>query len=257
MPHLPVGAYASWARCPCHICPWVRTLHGQDAHATFWNFRRRSAELTMVAARFDYLMTALKPTDDELLREMLAGDEEAFAALYRRRQGGIYRFALQMSGSPALSEDVTQEVFMMLMRDSLNYDPTRGSLSAFLIGVARNLVRQRLGREQIYVSMDDEAEGTVDRFHALECPLENLSRGEAIESIRRAVLSLPARYREVVVLCELQELSYSDAAGVLDCAIGTVRSRLHRARAMLLEKMRPEKKSEAVTDSMEQARCFA
>lgn len=203
-------------------------------------------------------MTALKPTDDELLTGMLAGDEEAFAALYRRRQGGIYRFALQMSGSSALSEDVTQEVFMMLMRNGLNYDPTRGPLSAFLIGVARNLVRQRLGREQIYVSMDDDGEGSgVDRFYALESPLEELSRGETIESIRRAVLSLPARYREVVVLCELQELSYSDAATILDCAIGTVRSRLHRARAMLLEKMRPQKKSEPVTDSVEQARCFA
>lgn len=212
----------------------------------------------MVAARFNCLMTALKPTDDELLRGMLDGDEDAFATLYRRRQGAIYRFSLQMSGSPTLSEDVTQEVFMLLMRDGLNYDPTRGSLSGFLIGVARNLIRQRLGREQIYVSMEDEEQGAVaDRFYSLESPLEELSRGEAIESIRRAVLSLPARYREVVVLCELQELSYSDAAVILDCAIGTVRSRLHRARAMLLEKMRPQKKSELATDSVAQARCFA
>jgi RNA polymerase sigma-70 factor (ECF subfamily) len=233
-------------------------LHGQDAHATtFWNFPSFSAELTMAAAQFDSLMTALKPTDDELLRGMLDGDQEAFATLYRRRQGSIYRFSLQMSGSPALSEDVTQEVFMMLMREGLSYDPTRGPLSAFLIGVARNLIRQRLGREQSYVSMEDEGEGAMsDRFHALDSPLEDLSRGEAIESIRRAVLSLPARYREVVVLCELQELSYSDAASILDCAIGTVRSRLHRARAMLLEKMRPEKKSEPA-DSVAQARCFA
>jgi RNA polymerase sigma-70 factor (ECF subfamily) len=225
---------------------------------TFWNFRGSSAELSMVAARFNYLMTALKPTDNELLTGMLDGDEEAFAALYRRRQAGIYRFALQMSGSPALAEDVTQEVFMMLMRDGLNFDFTRGPLSAFLVGVARNLVRQRLGREQIYVSMEDDGEGDfADRLHALDSPLEDLSRGETIDSIRRAVLSLPARYREVVVLCELQELSYSDAASILDCAIGTVRSRLHRARAMLVEKLRPQKKSEPVADSVEQARCFA
>lgn len=205
------------------------------------------------------MMTALKPTDNELLSAMLGGDEDALATLYRRRQGGIFRFALQMSGSPALSEDVTQEVFMILMRDGLNYDSARGSLNAFLFGVARNLVRQRLGREQFYVSMDHETEnGTVaEGFLADDSPLDELSRGEAIESVRRAVLSLPPRYREVIVLCELQEMSYADAAGVLDCAIGTVRSRLHRARAMLIEKLRPEGTEEPVADSVKQARCFA
>jgi RNA polymerase sigma-70 factor, ECF subfamily len=204
-------------------------------------------------------MTALKPTDNELLSATLGGDEEAFVVLYRRRQGAIYRFSLQMCGSPALSEDVTQEVFMILMKDGANYDVTRGPLTAFLIGIARNLIRQRLGREQIYVSMEDDlGDGIVaDRFHAAESPLEDLSRGETIESIRRAVLSLPARYREVIVLCELQELSYADAATVLDCAIGTIRSRLHRARAMLLEKMRPERTTEPAADSVKQARCFA
>jgi len=205
------------------------------------------------------MITVLKPTDNELLNAMLGGDEEALATLYRRRQGGIYRFALQMSGSPALSEDVTQEVFMILMRGGFTYDAARGSLSAFLFGVARNLVRQRLGREQFYVSMDDEAgEGTVAAgIHAPDSPLDDLSRGEAIESVRRAVLSLPARYREVIVLCELQEMSYADAASVLDCAVGTVRSRLHRGRAMLIDKVRPERKEESAADGVKQARCFA
>ena len=205
------------------------------------------------------MMIALKPTDNELLSAMLGGDEEALATLYRRRQGGIYRFALQMSGSPALSEDVTQEVFMILMRDGMTYDPTRGALGAFLFGVARNLVRQRLGREQFYVSMNDEAgAGNVaEEIHADDSPLEDLSRGEAIESVRRAVLSLPPRYREVVVLCELQEMSYAEAANVLDCAIGTVRSRLHRARVMLVEKMRPQREQKTATEGVKQARCFA
>jgi RNA polymerase sigma-70 factor (ECF subfamily) len=204
-------------------------------------------------------MTVLKPTDNELLSAMRAGDEEALALLYRRRQGGIYRFALQMSGSPALSEDVAQEVFMMLMRDRVTYDSARGSLSAFLFGVARNLVRQRLGREQFYVSLSDETgEGIVaDEFHTDENPLDDLSRGETIQTVRRAILSLPSRYREVVVLCELQEMSYAEAACVLECAIGTVRSRLHRARAVLIEKMRPAEVEKPAADSVKQARCFA
>ena len=86
--------------------------------------------------------------DVTLLRRMSAGDEEAFTALYRRRQGGIYRFALQMSGSEAIAEDVTQEVFLLLIREETAYDPSRGSLQGFLYGVARNHVLRALERNR-------------------------------------------------------------------------------------------------------------
>jgi RNA polymerase sigma-70 factor (ECF subfamily) len=91
-------------------------------------------------------------SDSELLRAMLAGDEEALALLYRRRQSGIYRFALQMSGSKTIAEDVTQEVFLFLMREGHVFDPARGSVSAFLFGVARNHVLRRFCTQaMIYV----------------------------------------------------------------------------------------------------------
>jgi RNA polymerase sigma-70 factor (ECF subfamily) len=199
------------------------------------------------------------PDDGELLRSMLAGDEEALATLYRRRQGSIYRFALQMSGSPALAEDVTQEVFMVLMREGTSYDSARGPLNWFLFGIARNLVRQRLGREQFYASLTDDAneQSSPAELQAVSDPLAELSRSETIETVRKAVLSLPPRYREVVVLCELQEMSYAEAAAVMECAIGTVRSRLHRARALLIEKMRPAREENSVTNGVKTARCFA
>lgn len=199
------------------------------------------------------------PSDGELLQSMLAGDEEALAALYRRRQGSVYRFALQMSGSPALAEDVTQEVFMALMRDGTSYDLARGPLNWFLLGIARNLVRQRLGRERFYASpVDDQGGDSVaGEPQAVSDPLDELSRTETIEVVRKAVFSLPLRYREVVVLCELQELSYTEAAGILGCAIGTVRSRLHRGRALLIEKMRPANEENSTADGVKAARCFA
>jgi RNA polymerase sigma-70 factor, ECF subfamily len=199
------------------------------------------------------------PSDSELLQSMLAGDEEALAALYRRRQGNVYRFALQMSGSPALAEDVTQEVFMALMRDGTSYDSSRGPLNWFLLGIARNLVRQRLGRERFYVSLADDQDGdpVASEPQAVSDPLHELSRTETIEVVRKAVFSLPLRYREVVVLCELQELSYAEAAGILGCAIGTVRSRLHRGRALLIEKMRPANEENSTADGVKAARCFA
>lgn len=205
-------------------------------------------------------MTALKdPSDGELLQAMFAGDEEALAVLYRRRQGSIYRFALHMSGSTALAEDVTQEVFMALMRDGTSYDSARGPLNCFLLGITRNLVRQRLGRERFYASLaDDQGDHSVVREpQIVSDPLDELSRTETIEVVRKAVFSLPLRYREVVVLCELQELSYAEAAGVLGCAIGTVRSRLHRARALLIEKMRPAQKEDSTADGVKTAGCFA
>lgn len=88
-------------------------------------------------------------------------------------------------------------------------------------------------------------------------PLDEMSRAEAIEAVRRAVLALPEHYREVVVLCDLQEMSYGETAEILGCAIGTVRSRLHRARALLIEKLRPAREEEAASARVKSTRCFA
>ena len=198
--------------------------------------------------------------DSELLRSMLAGDEEALALLYRRRQGAVYRFALQMSGSKTIAEDVTQEVFLFLMREGHVFDPARGSVSAFLLGVARNHVLRRLRVEHLLAPLGDDSEDDLPSLHATTdlCPLEDLTRAETIESVRKAVLSLPSKYREVVVLCELQDISYGETAEILGCAIGTVRSRLHRARALLLAKLRPVVKAEeAGSATVKSARCFA
>jgi len=197
------------------------------------------------------------PSDNELLQSMMAGDEAALAALYQRRARDIFRFALQMCGSQALADDVTQEVFMVLIREGHAFDAARGSVSAFLMGVARNLVLRRLRRERFYVSFeeDSQADTAQNISQTTQTPLDDLSRTETIESVRKAVLALPERYREVVVLCDLQEMSYLEAAEILGCAVGTVRSRLHRARALLIEKMRPAEEEEAV--DVKSARCFA
>ncbi len=199
-------------------------------------------------------------SDCDLLRSMLAGDEEALALLYRRRQAAVYRFALQMSGSKTIAEDVTQEVFLFLMRDGHVFDPDKGSLSAFLLGVARNHVLRRLRVEQLLAPLGDDADEELPSLHSTNdfCPLEDLTRAETIESVRKAVLSLPPKYREVVVLCELQGFSYVETAEILGCAIGTIRSRLHRARALLLEKLRPAAEVEETSAAtVKSARCFA
>jgi RNA polymerase sigma-70 factor (ECF subfamily) len=199
-----------------------------------------------------------QPSDSELLQSMLAGDEQALAALYQRLQQSIYRFAFQMSGSPAVAEDVTQDVFIWLMREGQSFDPARGSLRNFLLGVARNYVLRKLRRERFYVAIEEDGEAATDRAaRGGAVQLDELSRSETIAAVRKAVLLLPEKYREALVLCDLEELSYAEAAEVLGCAVGTVRSRLHRGRALLLEKLRSEQEDETVAATTKSARCFA
>jgi RNA polymerase sigma-70 factor (ECF subfamily) len=201
------------------------------------------------------------PSDNDLLRLMAAGDEAAFVTLYRRRQGGIYRFALQMSGSEAVAEDVTQEVFMVLMGEAKNYDPSKGSLTGYLYGIARNQVLRALSRDRSLVSIgegyEEDGETGHEQLIAQDDPLGDLTRSEMIESVRQAVTNLPQHYREVVVLCDLHEMSYAEAAQVLNCAVGTIRSRLHRARSLLIEKLRATNEPGAASSIVNSARCFA
>jgi len=171
-------------------------------------------------------------TDQTLLERALEGAEDAFTALYRRRQGAIYRFALHMTGSTAIAEDVTQEAFLALILHGSRYDEARGTVAAFLYGIARKLVLRRLDRR------DEAALEVPEDYAGPEDLLEDLTRRESIEQVRQAVLSLPPIFREAVVLCDLQDSSYEEAALALDCPVGTVRSRLSRARAMLVRKLR-------------------
>src|ERR1700730_2780346 len=130
----------------------------------------------------------LETGDQDLLSRARNGDEESFTALYRRRQACVYRFALQMSGSPSIAEEVTQEVFLTVIRDTTRFDPQRGTLLAYLYGIARNQVLRSLERDRLYVQMQEEPDG--DGWTAREDTLGDLTRGETIESVRHAVLAL-------------------------------------------------------------------
>ena len=201
-------------------------------------------------------MTLGTETDDELLMRMRSGDEQAFVALYRRRQAAIYRFALHMSGSVTVAEDTTQEVFLALIRDECGFDPERGTLSGYLFGIARKLVLRYLERGRSDVALDVEENSTWPELAVNDDPLVDLTHREGIASLRRAVSALPRRYREVVVLCDLEEVDYADAASILGCPIGTVRSRLHRARALLLEKLHQERNFRPAMGAWKPVRCL-
>jgi RNA polymerase sigma-70 factor, ECF subfamily len=182
--------------------------------------------------------------DQELLRQLGKGSESAFRTVYERYQGRIYRFALHMSGNSALAEETTQEVFLALMGKPKGYDPARGSLAGYLFGIARNISRRAMQDTAADVPLEDD-DGERDEFAVAGDMdvLEELTNGELLAALRQAVLSLPGPYREAVVLCDLEEVSYQEAAGLLECSPGTVASRLSRARAMLKKKLSGQKSS--------------
>ena len=178
--------------------------------------------------------------DDVLLRRAAKGDEDAFALVYRRHQAALYRFALRMTGSAWGAEEIVQDVFMMIVREPKKYDPTRGALGAFLFGIARNLVMKHLERTPRETSLEENAENGAAIHRALHddgTPAVWAEKRERFERVRSAVLELPPEFREAVVLCELEEMSYEEAAEMIGCPIGTIRSRLHRGRALLLAKL--------------------
>ena len=186
-------------------------------------------------------MTILKDTrDDVLLRRAAKGDEEAFTLVYRRHQAPIYRFALRMTGSAWAAEEIVQDVFMTLIRDPKKYDFRLGTVSAFLYGVARNRVlkyRERLPREVALEEKNEDGTGPGVILKDTVTPAVWAEKRERSAQVRAAVLELPDEFREAVVLCELQDMSYEEAAAIIGCPIGTIRSRLHRGRTLLLAKL--------------------
>jgi RNA polymerase sigma-70 factor, ECF subfamily len=170
--------------------------------------------------------------DRDLLQRFRAGDREAFAEIYRSHRGAVYRFALLMTADEFHAAEITQDVFVWLIHHPARFDPGRGELSAFLVGVARQLLRKRANEERRWVELNESAASSAACSHAARD-----RDADDVICLRKAIAALPERYRVVVVLCDLEGKTYEEAAVIADCAIGTVRSRLHRARTLLARKL--------------------
>lgn len=155
--------------------------------------------------------------------------------LYARHYTRLYRFAFAFSGSEARAAEAVQEAFLDLIRNPGQFDPERGSAGALLFGMVRNRLRRarRMEREEPL-----EEEGPADDDLLLE-----LERAERVAAVREAILSLPEHYREVVLLCEIEECSYEETALALSVPMGTVRSRLSRAKQQLRLRLREFERS--------------
>lgn len=175
-----------------------------------------------------------------VLRSAWSGDERAFTALYRLHQAAVYRFAWLLTGSAAQAADITQDVFVELLSAPNGYNASRGSLAAYLCGIARF---------RAYRTMDSRLQ-SVDDFDALveahaahdapALPQERLERSRALQALYGAIRKLPPIFRDVLILVELQEMSYADTAAIAGIELGTVRSRLSRAKSRLAQLLNEE-----------------
>ena len=187
-------------------------------------------------------------SDAELLSSAMAGDEPAFLALYDRLKTSIFRYAFYMTNSKAAAEEVTQDVFIALMKHGDRYSESRGDVAGFAFGIARNLIRRTARAEQVYQPLP--AGEVLEKLAQITAAEEEsaparMMQHEIVATVQTAVASLPDHYRQVVVLCDLCELSYAEAAARLKCPVGTVRSRLNRGHALLLQKLKKPRKSDA------------
>jgi len=168
--------------------------------------------------------------DATLVRAIVEGREEAFRVIVIRYQRPLFRFFARLGFAPAAREDLAQETFLRMFRALASFDPARGSLAAWLFTIARNLAASERGR----VLREPTAhERTPDARSDGDGPAERHERAEAIDRLQRALAGLPEALQTTFVLVEACELSLKEVAAIERCALGTVKSRVHRAREQL------------------------
>jgi RNA polymerase sigma-70 factor (ECF subfamily) len=177
----------------------------------------------------------MKNTDDdsECMARLAAGDSHAVHQLYQRHGRALLRFSSAMCRSRQAAEDMVHDTFLALMRERISFDPAQGSVFGYLCGVLRHRVSRHFRQQRRWVALNVDDDSS--QVHAVESsgPADEIARSEITAAFRRVMLELPLQHREVIALCDLEELSYATVACILDCPVGTVRSRLHRARALL------------------------
>jgi RNA polymerase sigma-70 factor (ECF subfamily) len=183
--------------------------------------------------------------DAGLVRRCLAGDEKAYRELVERYQGQVYSLALRMVRRAEDAEDLTQETFVRMFRALARYDLER-PFAAWLFTIASRLCIDHIRRRKVSPISLTQRERDSDEEYEIEVEDPGLKPDEAAshaeEGRRTAALieSLPPHYRIVVLLRHVQDLSYEEIAEALHLPLGTVKARIHRARALLKTRMEGE-----------------
>lgn len=179
-----------------------------------------------------------EPADDATLAARIAaGDAAALDQVYRRESGPVYRYALALCGNAAWAADATQDAFMQLAQRPLGFDAHRGALGAWLAGIARHHVLALWREPAVAAEPDDDPVDAA--LPGGESPEAVLVRRQDNDTVWAAIRELPWGFREALILVDLQERSYAEAAQIAGIELNTLRTRVHRARARLAQQLAP------------------
>jgi RNA polymerase sigma-70 factor, ECF subfamily len=190
--------------------------------------------------------SAANPQDAEVLARAQAGDHQAFAQLYALHKRRIYSLCLRMVGNIAEAEDLTQEAFLQLHRKIATF---RGdsAFSTWLHRLAINVVLMQLRKKGLsLISLDEAMEPTPEDGPSRSFGAPDLTLTGAIDrlALERAVAELPAGYRLIFILHDVEGFEHNEIASMLDCSIGNSKSQLHKARLKLRDALRAERGKE-------------
>lgn len=177
-----------------------------------------------------------KPADEVLIKAVLDGDADCFAPLVARYQTRVMRFILKYEYNTHEAQDLAQETFLQAFRalPSFNY---RARFSTWLTGIAFNLIKNHISRTPskriVHLDMDDLPEGATGSSR--DDPARDYENRQLLAAMARAVAALPQHMRDAIVLVASEGLSYEEAADTLGVPVGTVKSRLCRARVQLAD----------------------
>jgi len=179
--------------------------------------------------------------DEELMQAHQEGLEEAFEELVRRYQRGVFSYIYRMLQNRHIAEELTQEVFLALVKNTERYE-SRGKFASYIFAIASNKIHkeweQRKRRPKFFSlsfwgsedSPDDDLSVPLDKVSDEKACVRDASlRKEISEAVNAALKHLPDHYREVFVLRRFLDLSYEEIAEIMDCPIGTIKSRVLRA----------------------------
>ena len=189
-----------------------------------------------------------KNIEQNLIEKACNGDKEAFSEIYFLLKDSLFGFAFRMTNKTSIAEEITQEVFMFFIENSSKYDFEKGNLFSFLCGVARNKILNHLKKSGTRLEANNFE---IEHFENLansnvDSPMGQLLDKEFSEKIEECVAKLSPFQREVLLLRELEDLSYEEIAEITETNVGVVKGRLYRARRTLVSELTPYVKSEEI-----------
>jgi RNA polymerase sigma-70 factor (ECF subfamily) len=190
--------------------------------------------------------SAAATVSPELLESAQAGDHGAFAAIYSLHKRRIYSLCLRMVGNAAEAEDLTQEAFLQLHR-KIGTFRGESAFSTWLHRLAINVVLMRLRKKGLQlISLDEATEPTVEDRPGRSFGADDLTLAGAIDrlALQRAINDLPAGYRLIFMLHDIEGYEHNEIAGMLDCSVGNSKSQLHKARLKLRDALRVQSRQE-------------